>query len=296
MTADLISMLGSWASVWKRPSERTFATERTKSAATLRTALVGVLALGLLSALFEIVLKALTDSWVLPQEVLPFTPPSDFVSMIIGLIYGVVFQFLELNFLLIEWCSRLWAYSGLVYLVAGNSVFNRVYIILFVELPDILVELPSWQPAIAKGILKPVGFLIRVFIYHQVATLLGGQGQLGRFAFLLVSISAVMTLLHTALDYFPLATGYLIDIFPGFSPSTGQVWYYTASDAITYGISLIFLLYFWILFFLAIKAEYGLSWWRALAGTLISYVLYFALGTFFPSGIFTCLIEAARGS
>ena len=284
-------MLGTWASVWKRPGERTFARERTKSAATLRTALVGVLALGLLSALFEIVLKALTDSWVMPQHEVTFPPPSesDFMDMIIGLIYGVVFKFLDLNFLLVEWCSRLWAYSGLVYLVVGNSVFQRVYVILF-------VELSSWQLAMVEGFLKPVGFLIRVFMYHQVVTLLGGRGQLGRFAFLLVSISAVMTLLHTALDYFPLATGYLIDIFPGSSPSTGQVWYYTASDAITYGISLVFLLYFWILFFLAMKAGYGLSWWRALTGTLISYVLYFALGTFFPYGIFSCLIQAARGS
>lgn len=63
---------------------------------------------------------------------------------------------------------------------AGGSAFNFAYIIL-----------------------GPISFLIGVGIYHLIATILGGRGQYGRYAYLYSTFAAPLMLVTSILGFIP---------------------------------------------------------------------------------------------
>ena len=165
MYISLIAMLKAWSNVLTKPGERTFATERSKASATLKTALVWILLAGLMISLLDIMRTALSEMWVLPPDELEWPSlPSNFTIFLDQYIGNLSIRILNLNFEFAKMYGWLWIYTGLFDLTA-NSVYRIAnYIVL---------EIPSWIRDIAKGLLQPVSLLIKVGMYHCVATLLG---------------------------------------------------------------------------------------------------------------------------
>ena len=56
-------------------------------------------------------------------------------------------------------------------------------------------------------IIGPIGFLIGVGILHLFATVLGGRGQYGRYAYLTAAFSAPLTILSSLLGFVPVVGG-----------------------------------------------------------------------------------------
>ena len=285
MYISLIAMLKAWSNVLTKPGERTFATERSKASATLKTALVWILLAGLMISLLDIMRTALSEMWVLPPDELEWPSlPSNFTIFLDQYIGNLSIRILNLNFEFAKMYGWLWIYTGLFDLTA-NSVYRIAnYIVL---------EIPSWIRDIAKGLLQPVSLLIKVGMYHCVATLWGGRGQFGRYAYLLAAIGAPISILYALLDFLPLAGGGIVAILPGSSFMAGQIWYYRLQFHGIFFISYIVLAFWLVLFYFATKVEHELSWWRAIIVVVISYPLVYILGTIHPYG-WMGLFDAAK--
>jgi hypothetical protein len=115
----------------------------------------------------------------------------------------------------------------------------------------------------ASIILGPLFFIIGVGIYHVIATVLGGNGQFGRYAYLYATFSAPLIIVTSVLGFIPVLGGCL---------------------------SALLAIYRLVLAYHATKVEYGLSEGRAvivvlapvLAGLILgACVVIFALGTIF---------------
>ena len=91
-------------------------------------------------------------------------------------------------------------------------------------------------------ILIPLSFLLGVGIYHIIATVLGGRGQYGRYAYLTASYSAPLMIVTSILGFIPVVGGCL---------------------------SLLLAIYQFVLTYFAIKVEYGLSQGRAIVVVVI---------------------------
>ena len=81
MRTTFISMLKTWKNVMTKPGEQTFAAERSKSSATLKTALAWILLAGVIAALLDILLTTLTEMWVIPLDEIDFPEPSSITMM-----------------------------------------------------------------------------------------------------------------------------------------------------------------------------------------------------------------------
>ena len=90
-------------------------------------------------------------------------------------------------------------------------------------------------------IVGPIGFLIVVGILHVTASILGGRGQYGRYAYLSATFDAPLLIVSSLL---------------GFVPIAGSC------------ISLALPIYQFVLSYFAIKAEYGLSQGRAIVAVV----------------------------
>ena len=95
--------------------------------------------------------------------------------------------------------------------------------------------------SLALIIVGPIGFLIGVGIYHVTASILGGRGQYGRYAYLSATFNAPLLIVSSLL---------------GFVPIAGSC------------ISLTLPIYQFVLAYFAIKAEYGLSQGRAIVAVV----------------------------
>ena len=95
--------------------------------------------------------------------------------------------------------------------------------------------------SLALIIVGPIGFLIGVGIYHVTASILGGRGQYGRYAYLSATFNAPLLIVSSLL---------------GFVPIAGSC------------ISLALPIYQFVLAYFAIKAEYGLSQGRAIVAVV----------------------------
>ena len=94
----------------------------------------------------------------------------------------------------------------------------------------------------AAIILGPIFFLIGVGIYHLIATVLGGRGQYGRYAYLTATYSAPLMIVGSVLGFIPVLGGCL---------------------------SLILGIYQFVLTYYAVKVEYGLSQGRAIVVVVV---------------------------
>jgi hypothetical protein len=102
--------------------------------------------------------------------------------------------------------------------------------------------------SVAAIITVPVFFLIRSFILHLLAKMLGGQGDYPIFAYLLSTFQAPLTIASSVLAIIPFLGGC---------------------------VSMLLGIYSYVLGFYAVKAHYGLTSGRAIAVILIPLVLLF---------------------
>ena len=112
--------------------------------------------------------------------------------------------------------------------------------------------------SLAYIIAVPIGFLIWVGVYHLIATILGGRGQYGRYAYLLASFGAPLTIVNSLLALVPLLGSCL---------------------------GVILVVYQFVLAYHATKVEYGLSQGKAIVAVLLP-VIALAL-------LFLCVIAVA---
>lgn len=98
----------------------------------------------------------------------------------------------------------------------------------------------------ASIITVPVFFLIGALIYHLLATVLGGKGDFAKFAYLIATFQAPVTIVAAVLGVIPFLGGC---------------------------IAFLVIIYAYVLSYFAIKANYGLAQGRALAALLIPILL-----------------------
>lgn len=266
-------MLKAWKNVILKPGERVFAVERDKSSSTLKAALAWVLLAGIVGALLDILLNTLTAVWVMPPNEVDFSKRSDFMTTLVRSIMHVRVMYFHLNLEFVELYGWLWAHSGLFDLMA-NPVHRVVNFIT--------LDIPDWQRIMAKGLLRPVSFLIHMGVYHSVAVLLGGRGQFGRYAYLLAMIAVPFVVLGLFIDFLFLAVAGVVAISSGSSPMAGQIWYYSLEGAGSFVINVVFLTYWLILVCFATKVEHEMAWWRVVIIVVPSRLIVFVLGTVWP--------------
>ena len=112
-------------------------------------------------------------------------------------------------------------------------------------------------------IFLPLFFLIGVGVYHLIATVLGGRGQYGRYAYLSATFSAPLMIVGSALGFIPVLGGCL---------------------------SLLLGIYQFVLTYYAVKVEYGLSQGRAIVVVVIPVVGGLALAVCLVTVVFGTLI------
>jgi hypothetical protein len=129
--------------------------------------------------------------------------------------------------------------------------FGQIVDLLPAELQN---ELGTAEEAEASGgaafnfaliIFGPIFFLIGVGVYHLIATVLGGRGQYGRYAYLSATYSAPLMIVGSVLGFIPVLGGCL---------------------------SLILGIYQFVLTYYAVKVEYRLSQGRAIIVVVIPVV------------------------
>ena len=104
--------------------------------------------------------------------------------------------------------------------------------------------------SLALIIVGPIGFLIVVGIFHVTASILGGHGQYGRYAYLSATFNAPLVIVSSLLAFVPIAGSCL-------------------------GLSLA--IYQFVLAYFAIKVEYGLSQGRAIVAVVAPVLILLVL-------------------
>jgi MFS family permease len=99
-------------------------------------------------------------------------------------------------------------------------------------------------------IVVPVGFLIGTFILHLIAKVLGGQGDYGKFAYLVSTYQAPLTMVSSILSIIPFLGGC---------------------------IGLLIVIYTYVESYFAVKVNYGLTSGKAIITVLIPLILVILL-------------------
>jgi hypothetical protein len=103
---------------------------------------------------------------------------------------------------------------------------------------------------IAAIITVPVFFLIGAFIYHLIAKVFGGQGDFGKFAYLMSTFQAPITIASSIIAIIPFLGGC---------------------------VAFLLMIYAYVETYFAVKANYGLTSGKAIATVLIPVALLFLL-------------------
>ncbi len=262
-------MFKTWTKTLTRPGEKVFAATRDKPSATLAAALAWILLATIVAALIGLMKAKLTGMWVIPPPEMEWPAPSKF-RLEIAEIWGlyVVERSLILSKIW-KFFGKLWAHSGLIYIdIFGIDIFR------FDRFLQSNLNIIDW----GRILLSPVFFLVSVGIYHYIATLLGGRGQFGRYAYLVAAFGAPITILKSLLSFLSLGGVGLAAVLPGTPHMTGQHWYYELHFFIATLGSLFILPAYWIfLMYVATKVEHGLPGWRVIIGVVTSSLLVLAI-------------------
>ncbi len=282
MFTSFISMPKTWANVLTKPNEQTFAAERSRSSVTLSAALTWVVLVSAVAILLSIQRTTLTEEWMLYGYVQDWYPP-DFIARILQTL-GEIRIFLTLLHLeIMKLYGWLWFRSGLFELI-GEPVSIAGYYFLF--------DIPDWLRVMVKIILSPVFFLIKVGAYHCIATLFGGRGQFGRYAYLIAAFGVPIAILRIPISFLPLAGGRLVAILSDSSLMVDQDWYYALLSP-TAIIATFVTVYWLVLFYFTTKVEHEMPRGRAIIVTVVSYLIGFMLSTI-PTYTLLGLMEAGR--
>lgn len=120
----------------------------------------------------------------------------------------------------------------------------------------------SGAGALTGIIITPIFFLIAVGIVHLIATLFGGRGDFGRYAYLSAAITAPISIVNGVLAFIPVLGGC---------------------------VALLISIYSIVLNYFAVKVAYSLSSGRAIAVILVPLIivlgLVFCVGFFFAAAL-----------
>lgn len=116
-----------------------------------------------------------------------------------------------------------------------------------------------------------------MLIYHYIAALLGGQGQVGRYAYLVAAFAAPITILKALFGFLPLAGASGAAFLPGASILIITIWRQAFSLFVSVGIPVILSVYWLALTYVATKVEHGLTGRRATVCVVVSSLLAFAI-------------------
>jgi len=270
-------MLQTWVAVLTRPGEKVFAAERSKSSAALSTALAWIFLASATAALLGLLWTELETVWVMPSVELAWSGADAFkvvVFRLTGIIGEAHSQFVNTR-LVVEkevtrWFSYLWLHSGSVYYFVGTQVWilNRFLT---------AVSMWEWALLISRILLSPFFFLVSVCIYHSIAALLGGQGQLGRYAYLVAAFGAPLTILKALFGFLPLVGASGAAFLPGASILFVTIWRQAFDLFVSVGIPVILSVYWLALTYMATKVEHGLTGRRTLVSVVASSLLVFVL-------------------
>lgn len=270
-------MLQTWVIVLTRPGDKVFAAERSKSSATLSTALAWIFLASATAALLGLLWTELETVWVMPSVELAWSGADAFEAVVFRLtsmIGEAHAQFVNTR-LIVEkevtrWFNSLWLHSGSVYYFVGTQVWilNRFLT---------AVSMWEWALLISRILLSPIFFLVSVCIYHFIATLLGGQGQLGRYAYLVAAFGAPITILKALFGFLPLVGASGAAFLPGASILIVTIWRQAFTLFVSAGIPVILSVYWLFLIYMATKVEHGLTGRRAIVSVLASSLLVFII-------------------
>ena len=277
------SALRTWTNVLTRPGEQVFAAERKNTTATLSTALWWILLINAMTILLNLLNTTLLDEWILHRNVQDLSALPEVIAEILSIFQDISIASTHLYLAIASLYGRFWVHSGLYELI-GNSVYIAIF--------HYFVEMPSWSRSIVKIVLSPMFFLVKAGAYYYLATLLGGRGRLGRYAYLLAAISVPTAAIHLFNDLLPLVGGRIAAVLTNSTVMANQDWY-NLILAPTGIISTCVTVYWLVLFYFATKVEHEMPWARAIVATVGSYLINFMLSSM-PSYLVLGLIEARR--
>ena len=184
----------TWKNVLTKPSEQTFSEERNSSSATLSNALAWVLLASVAAVFLSAAEKAIVDMWEVPIEEMHGHVPSDLYVRLSMVLVNPIVVLTDIGLDIIDLYAKFWSSSDILL----NAVSKVAY-----PFAGFVTRLPEWQAGIALEVLNPVLALIRVFLYHYIAILLGGKGKIGRYAYLVAAFGVPLTILSSLIDFLP---------------------------------------------------------------------------------------------
>lgn len=277
MRFSITAMLQTWVNVLTRPGEKVFAAERGKSSATLSTALTWVFLASVMAALLGLLWTKLEAMWVMPSVELDWSFADVFkddVFRLTSMIGEAHAQFVSTRSLAVRevtgWFSYLWLHSG---------SFDDIIFALVWHLNRFLVARSMWEWSLPIGrvLLSPLFFLVSVGIYHYIATLLGGRGQVGRYAYLVATFGAPITILKSLPGFLPLVGASVAAFLPGATVLVVTIWHKAFELFVSAGIPVILSVYWLALTYAATKVEHGLTGGRAVVSIAASSLLVFVI-------------------
>ena len=127
-----------------------------------------------------------------------------------------------------------------------------------------LTGLMAGVNSLGRIIATPILFIIGVGVYHLIASLLGGRGQFGRYAYLISTFGAPLSIVTSLLNFVPVVGGCFVAILA---------------------------IYQVVLTYWATKVEYGLSDGRAIVVVLIPILAVLLLTLCVGVAIFGLLVS-----
>ena len=277
MRIIITAMLQTWVNVLTKPGEKVFAAERSKSSATLSTALAWIFLASVMAALLGLLWTKLEAMWVMPSVELDWFYADVFeddVFRLTSMIGEARAQFVNTRLMAVRevtgWFSYLWLHSGSF----DDFIGRQVWLLTRFLMAESMLE---WSLRTSRILLSPLFFLVSVGIYHFIATLLGGQGQVGRYAYLVATFGAPITILKSLLGFIPLVGASAAAFLPGASVLVVTIWYHAFELFVAVGIPVILSVYWLALTYVATKVEHGLTGGRVIVSVAASSLLVFVI-------------------
>lgn len=265
-------MIKIWISSVVKPDAQLFASERDKSSATLTAALMWVLIANVVAVLVSLTEGWLIDRWVIPAPEMKWYGSVAEVFSAIGYpltVYRI--RMLQMSFFITDVFAELW----LITHPRLSFIYAPFYqVVSFVMITD-------WVSDTKRVVLNPVYFLIGMGVYHSIAKAMGGQGRIGRYAYLFALFVVPLTVLNSLFSFIPLIgpaieAGYLA-IFTNASSVIGQHWFHALNVSLADMLKWFVSFYSTGLAYLVTKVEHKLVWWRVVVVVVLGFLLNFVI-------------------
>lgn len=286
MQTAISSTIQTWTRVLTRPGTRTFAEEREKPSATLKTALTWIVVAAVFTLAFTMLRRALMEVWTIPAQPLLVENGVRMEHPITQPLWTFQDNLIQIRTDFTQQVGAAWARTG-------NQI-PRLFKYPS-RIPDLLTRI-IYYPYIAftfKSLYYPFFFLGFVFIYHYVAKRLGGTGKFGRYAYLMAAFSAPIDIIRTLVYFLPLVGTTLAPLILPVPYVISQLWYFTTNAAFILLFFYVSSAYWIVLTFLTTRAEHRLNAGKAAVAVVTTTLLVYVLRNLPLYAIFT-IYEAAR--